>query len=267
MPTIEKQIKAVELDSLFSFKPESEPIPHSAIKQIEKFIELGYSDRGNIDWRPMNEKGALVKRLKTYMYKKHSIKVSATILEKIGAIVADNSIATKEYALDITENFEWNAGDFGDHGSCFFGGRTGIRQDMEEDGRFKSLRFFQRDFLQKRKGTDKFHPLYAGIGRSWIWTTNITAKVKANLSIKSGVYVVFNGYGPSTQWQASFLSAYLGLPMKQVMLTNHGETCGGLYVNNGLGYIIGPDAIITNVSELDFGLNDHNCKAGRNWDF
>jgi len=267
MKIIKKIVKTIPHDDLFTFKPPSEPLNDAGIDEIvglETFIKL-YSLNAldklkrHFDWRPMTEKGSLVKRLKSYLYKQSDYKMLPLESAKIGEIVSKYTITSKEYALDVTKSFRWEAGDFGDSGSCFFQGRSGIRMDMMDDGRYSALRFFQRDMLQIRKGNSKYYPLFAGIARSWIWTTKISREVKKGLSIEQDVYVVFNGYGANTRWQASFLSAYLGLPMKKVALHNKGNVSGGLYVNQGLGFVIGETSIIETLTELDFGLDVHHC--------
>jgi len=267
MKLIRKKIKDIPIDKLFSFTPESEPLDYNQQREILDIIgissKISSSQRyvliDEIDWRPMSASGSLVKRLKSKMYKDFSIKLSPSILEKLGAYINANIVATKEYALDVTKTFDWEAGDFGDGGSCFWAGRSAIRKDMMADGRFKSLRFFVKDTISKtRKGLNKYHDTYAGIGRSWLWTTKVQEQVSKTVSVVSDVYVIFNGYGPGTKWQAQFLSAYIGLPMKLVSIKNKGQVSGGLYVNNGEGYIIGEGSVIEQISQLDLGMDIHH---------
>jgi len=263
MEIIKTKIKDIVNDDLFSFKPDVEILDSDTIESITRLDPIMNKNvmeyHREIDWRAKTTKGALTKRIKSYTYRKHKVKLSPIILEKIGSIAASKTTATKEYALDITKEFNWKAGDFGDSGSCFFGGRTGIRIDMMDDGRYEALRFFVKDILGKKQGVNKYYDSYAGIGRSWIWKTRIQETINENKAILSDVYVVFNGYGPDTRWQASFLSAYLKLPMKRINVHNKGNVTGGLYVNNGIGYILGDATVIKKVTNLDFGLDVHHC--------
>lgn len=279
--------KKLPFSELFTFRPKIEALDSQTVEKITKLVAYSFEENkkeslklGNktfqnsirwswtsrdllfkgIDWMPINERGTLTKRIKTHFYKKFEVKLDPQILEKVGMIIADNVVATKEYSLDTTRTFNWGAGDFGDAGSCFFGGRTGIRMDMMSDGGFKAVRFFTKDLLGSRLGSGKYYKDYAGIGRAWIWTTKVMPKTKGQTVIDPEVYVIFNGYGPNTHWQASFVAAYLGLPMKAITLTNRGLSDHGLYVNDDIGYVIGDRAVIESITTLDFGVKEYFCK-------
>lgn len=276
MKKIRTNLKELPINQLLEFEPDNEPITKEARKEILKLIRdsdeklhscsmLTYET--TIDWRPKTSKGSLVKRIKNELYRgKLKIKLSDDVLQKIGTIIAENTVATKKYALDITEDFNWESGDFGDSSSCFWGGRNGIRTDMMKDGRFKALRFFREN------GNDifqdlikyKFYKGFIGIGRSWIWTATVTRNVSKDTVLESKVYVVFNGYGSNTQWQASFLSAYLNYPMKKISLHNKGTAVGGLYINKSIGYIIGEETVIRSINELDLSLKINHCGSFNN---
>jgi hypothetical protein len=201
-------------------------------------------------WDLVTNRGGLGKRIKAHLYKQFGIKLPHDLSEKIGMVIADNVIATKEYSIDVTSNFNWNAGDFGDSASCFFSERVGIRIDMMSTGKFKALRFFTKDLLGKRQGVGRYHSGMAGIGRSWVWKTVIREEHR-HAVIGNEAYVLFNGYGPSTHWQAKFLSNYLDLPMKMIALTNQRRSAGALYVNDDYGFVFGKTEVIKNIKQLD----------------
>lgn len=260
MKTIKKQIKALNKEELFIYKPLSTTLPHFAILNIIKALPIKARSYANaltteVDWRPMTDKGSLVKRLKSFVYKRMGIKLDTTTLEAIGTIISDNTHATKEYMVDFTNSFDWESGDFGDHKSCFWQeGREHVRPAMEQSGDFTALRVFKpgNNFTDAKVG--KFYKNYQGVGRSWVWKTKLTVAPTRHTAIESEIYVLINAYGIDIGTQAAILASYLGLPMKQIQVTNKSHTASHLYINNGMGFVIGEASVIKNMKNVDFNL-------------
>ncbi len=52
-------------------------------------------------------------------------KLPAQALQAIGNLAEEYSTEPKEYYWDVAKSIDWDAGDFGDDGSCFWGCREG----------------------------------------------------------------------------------------------------------------------------------------------
>lgn len=154
--------------------------------------------------------GTFPKRVAKWLYQKHGIKLSAQQLSIIGNKVSAHCERNIQYTFDFTSSLDWDAGDFGDDGSCFWSCRAGARDMLEENGG-KAVRFYTDDGR--------------GYARAWL------------APVDNG-WIVFNGYGLESLQIARILSHYWGAYYKKARLVNNGETCGVLWVNRGQGYII-----------------------------
>src|SRR5574337_778366 len=86
-----------------------------------------------IEWRWLNHRGTLPKRISKWYYDTYHKKMSEKLASTIGNIVRKNTIPNKEYHFDFTKSFTWKDGDFGDAGSCFWGDRAEIKTRMMQD--------------------------------------------------------------------------------------------------------------------------------------
>ena len=129
----------------------------------------------------------------------------------------------KASQLDFTQTFNWNAGDFGDRGSCYWSDRAKARTQMKNDGNYYAMRLYKR----ANKKTGK--------GRCWMYHLNNATRNSLP------TYIIFNAYGPRLEEFAQLLTEYLQYTTKvkyvakRVQLTNR---AGRLYINQSRGYII-----------------------------
>lgn len=117
---------------------------------------------------------SMTKRVRAWLYKNFNVQLNEDAGQRIGEICGDAKGFTCE--VDVTNDFDWNEGDFGDMGSCFFGGREYQSARCETLPRLyaSALRFY-------RKGS--------GIGRCWI------VPVPARLTQGKPAYLLLNYYG------------------------------------------------------------------------
>lgn len=177
------------------------------INQVKRLLEkYGMNPERIDDIKPFwaTKKGTYPKRISKRL---HSIgyKVPPALLSKIGTIVKEHCIQVEKFYYDITDNFDWRGGDFGDSRSCFFSGDDTVLEDL-----------YINDFLAFRVYNER----KSGIARSWILE-------------KPEYTIMFNGYGLSTLQQARMYAYIEGLSYKKVSLS------GDMYINSDIGYIIG----------------------------
>jgi hypothetical protein len=154
------------------------------------------------------KEGKLTKRL-SKLIKTMGYELTQEELSRIGAIIAHHAIG--EFTYDITDQFNWSAGDFGDGGSCFWGDRREAKGMMMDAGGL-ALRFFDDDGQ--------------GNARCWVMPYKDT-------------WICFNAYGCSLELVKTRLSfIYPTYHTKFIKLSNYHETAGTLYINRELGMLV-----------------------------
>lgn len=169
--------------------------------------------------------GTFPKRVSKYYYKVHGLKCPQSFIMQLGNLAKQHSEGQEWYLFDFTNRIDWEAGDFGDRGSCFWAGYAGAKVMIEENSGL-AIRFY--------------HDEQNGKGRAWL------------VPIEDNMYILFNGYGMgnnSTLTIARVFSLFVGLQYKQITLDN---AYGGLYVNGNAGYIIGRIEQIDEIEDYQF---------------
>jgi hypothetical protein len=72
------------------------------------------------DWHTGTAGGRFSKRLGKALYDITNVKIPPEILSKAGQIAESNKDIACASHWDITDDFSWSAGDYGDRGSCFW---------------------------------------------------------------------------------------------------------------------------------------------------
>lgn len=178
--------------------------------------------------------GTLPKQCSAYCYKNYGVSLTSDTLTKIGNIIARHGLVRedKHYEWDLTDRFDWCDGDFGDSGSCFWGGNAGARDMLEDAGAF-ALRLYRPDGR--------------GYARCWVLP-------------QDGIYYMFNAYGEPLVTLARILATSKGYSYKRVTLYNNDELSGTLYLNNnGKGYAIAPQTVLDTLPDAhDFRLKEQS---------
>lgn len=162
-------------------------------------------------WELCNEHGKFVKRFSRVMKELTGDRPPNDLLGRIGDIVTPLP-PNHRCTYDIVSKFDWEAGDFGDYGSCFWGSRSAARKIMEING-FHALRIYIND---------------AGFARAWI-------------APFGEEYIIFNAYGLRLDVMGYILKQITGARyMKSICLYSDVET---VYVNSEEGIVVGDDKI------------------------
>jgi len=182
--------------------------------------------------------GTLPKRVSSYYHKVHKLKCPPDFLREIGNLAKQHTEDNATYTFEVVDKFDWNAGDFGDRGSCFWGGRERAREIMQENGGL-AVCFYDSEGK--------------GIARAWFQ------------SIGENLYVVWNGYGfpgNPTLTIARVIALHLNASYKRIQLTNSSSDSGVLYINSGRGFMIGASEVLEQYIQYDFEWDtaDDTCE-------
>lgn len=174
--------------------------------------------------------GTFPKRLTKYFWKEHALKCPDSFTKELGNLARQHSSDSFSYSFEFVNRFNWDAGDYADENSCYWTDRASARTTLEENDAL-AIRFYADE---------------KGIGRAWI------------AQLPESRYIVFNGYGLETIKIAQIFSSWLKLSYRKIALSNHGDTGGTLYINNG-GYVIGTLEQTAAMDSHDLGYDCYDC--------
>jgi len=210
------------------------PLPVSARDQVNQTLRqwgLPLLPRDDTDrwlWRWRTPEGKFPKRLRKYFWQQHGIKLDPTLLAQLGQQVRAASSLPIPLLLQFTDRFDWQPGDFGDKGSCFWTTRAAARDLIAASGGHAAL-FYRAD---------------TGQGYARAWLVPVVDTLDLDLRYPDWAWVVFNAYGALTLSQVAHLLAQtLELRASLVSLTNEGQSDGLIYINHDVGYLLLPPHI------------------------
>lgn len=202
---------------------------HVTLRVTEE-LELGVQDRiqdllqeygfpvmpYGFDWRLKTERGSLEKRIKRYLYH-NGYRVNCSFMGILGSMIGKQTIrnVNRHYVCSFTSTFDWEDGDFGDDGSCFWDNGRFSLQVLMENGVW-ALLFWQVD------GNGDLQ----GVGRCWLVRTMEKGKP----------YILFNLYGIEPYELAMAFRQITGLRLVATFLVNNVAN-DVVYINDGRGYI------------------------------
>jgi hypothetical protein len=175
--------------------------------------------------------GTFPKRLAKSVKDKIGIKLDPAQLGRLGQLAKSHSMEETDYHVDIVSEIDWQDGDFGDRGSCFWGSNREAKEMIESIGGL-AVRFYEYEDQNR------------GYARAWC------------LPYEHSTWVIFNGYGIQNVTVAHLLADSAGLSYKRVTVDNNGSCDNMLWINGGTGYIIGEQSIIDRIDHVDFGIDD-----------
>lgn len=182
--------------------------------------------------------GTMAKRVRNYYRREHGIRCPDGFIEDVGNIARLHSSYNSTYTFEFVDTFNWRSGDFGDQGSCFWGSNSGAREMLKENGAL-AIRFYEDG---------------KGIARAWV------------VELQTSLFVVFNGYGfvQPTLTITRVLAQHLSATYKRIPLTNNGYDGGTLWINGGIGYLVGSVEALETIDAYDFEWYDYNTTTCEN---
>lgn len=161
--------------------------------------------------------GTMPKRVRKYYRKAHGLKSPDTFIEEVGNVARRHSDTHLSYTFEFVSEFDWDAGDFGDRGSCYWGDHAQAR-DMLRDNGALAIRFYSD----------------TGRGKARAWIVEIPFA-------PSPYYILFNGHGfpgDPTLVIARVFAHFVGMNYYKIRVTNNGAPNGMLWIDGGKGYVI-----------------------------
>lgn len=181
--------------------------------------------------------GSFVKRIRKYLRKEKNKEF--THAGELGSLIGQYSSWHNCYNFRFSAD-EWNEGDFGDDGSCFFGCRAKAPARIF-DSVGGAVQFFDAE--------------HKGFARCWI------KPIGEQL-------VLFNAYGLELLTIARIVSGYLGLSYRRVRICNNDETQGLIWINGNGGFVIAQDVSVYSEDgesridlRIETGPQCCNCEA------
>lgn len=200
-------------------------VPPVVRKQVQGYLEsIGAPALPrDFEWTWVNPNGKLTRRISSFYWREYRHEIYDWQLEKIGNLVGNSRVRHSEMFMRFTDNLDWQAGDFGDSGSCFWGGSKEARTMLRENGAW-AVQFFSYKPLTKRSRSN-------GLARAWAVPN----------TPRDDQLLIFNAYGLQLEEVAIYSSLALGLDgnYKPIDLYNFGEDDGIMYINGGRALIVG----------------------------
>lgn len=183
---------------------------------------------GAFDFSLIKEKGSLVKRIAKYMYKRWKVVLSDEQKTRIGNMVTRYSLPTDQVVFVIQSHIDWDAGDFNDDGSCYWGDRSAARNVIEDHG--FAVKFFDKRIVDKatERGWDCLEDLsyrntkHFIVGRAWLMPCNEGRNL-----------VLFNAYGIDWHQAGAVIGETLKFHYYPVSPRNMDKTGQLLFINSG----------------------------------
>lgn len=206
----------------------------AGVRAIEKYLAENGIDHTLLDWRLHHAGASLVERIKR-LAAQQTNGMSDYAAEQLSDMVAKYTVHAGEYWYDIVDKIDWQSGDYGDSGSCYWGCRNAARELLTDAGGL-ALRFYDADWEN-------------GYGRVWVWPTD------------DGALVLFNAYGQimpgkhnSLHASAALLSHVCGTRYgRRISVNNNGSDTGTMWINNGNGFTVG----YHKHNHCDLGIDDN----------
>lgn len=204
-------VHAAIRDDMDAGRTAHDSVALARVHAAEEFIDLAVAG------------SSLSKRVSNWLFKDYQVRLSNEVCGRIGEIAA----AAKGFTcdVDVTNAFDWNDGDFGDAGSCFFGGREYNSARCEYLPRLhaSAMRFYRND---------------RGHGRTWV------IPVPNRVTGGRQMYMMTNYYGDNMTPQrcAIVLAKLLGQTYggEWASKSVHLEMRLPFYVNPAANYILYP---------------------------
>ncbi len=283
MPTTTKTVTArerlvrLEAQGIQRLGTTTNQITPAGIDAIQKLLAENNLPKLPTNWQwvwegedgPNECQGTLPKRLRAYMARTYNHKLSDDLLQTIGTLAHSFTEDTNIYYVDVTSKINWRSGEFGDEGSCFWGGRSAARNILTFQGAF-AIRLYrpttndnlyslvtemnhiidqwtrcpcpvhQDAVAAARREIDAWLrpaegslPNLRGRGRAWVVPD----------APEVGQVLLFNAYPKNLKLEvfARVMAMLLDeTEYHSISLQNRGSTGGIIYINSGAGVVVGP---------------------------
>jgi hypothetical protein len=228
-------------------------IPAEGLDDIGAYLRsLGYSDLsydlGPVGSEWQTRKGNFTKRLSGHAYKAHAVKLPQYVLSGVGSIARDHS-QEASFMIEVTRRLNMSSASFGNPGSCWWDSYRRSRCALKTNGGFGLRAFGQKRTIRERiRGTRHV------TGRAWVLPLRLTnwgGLTPTFDTMTPSAFAVFNGYGELSGYAAPRVLAHMaGWTYRKVTFS-----CDPMYVNSGIGYLIGPGELTERYRDRSLSLD------------
>ena len=85
-------------------------------------------------WRWASPEGKLPKRLARFVKQTHGHKLNNEAAGRLGSLAGADLVVEEACHCDVDTAIDWDAGEFGDENSCFWGGNRAAKPIMRDNG-------------------------------------------------------------------------------------------------------------------------------------
>lgn len=196
----------------------------------------------------VNSEGKLIKRLAKFIKQELNWKLSDAEAGYIGGIIT-NYKPSDRIPFDVTDHFDWQAGDFGDYGSCFWGCRKNAREILTNHNCL-AIRIYKDDSYNE------------GEGRAWLY-----------YAPKHNGFIMFNSYSHRQIEELSNKLAswirenyHIDVYTKRISFRVNGRDDGTVWINGGEGILISSEEYSTlksiNMTGIEESTDIECCNCG-----
>lgn len=195
--------------------------------------------------------GRFVTRLKKWYRLNGGSNMTDASWSLVGNIYMQQRPVEETIFFDVTRGpFDWCDGDFGDSGSCYWGGRA-ICRDILMDHHAWAVRTWDDAERNPELSYE------GGNGRAWLIPWQYEDRP---------ALILYNGYRSIegrngvhdeniSEWFARWFSSWLGAQWRRTGLSNNNRTSETFYINSGSGYLISTDMPLW-VDDIDLGWRE-----------
>lgn len=227
---------------------------------INMEVEKDYDGGGWGKWIVSKGKyaGTLPKRLSSMMYKTYGIKLDSQLLSILGGELGKLNSDTQVKYIQLLDGIDWESGQFGDYGSCFWGSNSGAKDMLGEVGSL-SLKVYSTNEPKNNHSQD-YHCDYRCIDSDSVDNDTIYSNSRCWIIPHKRGLILFNGYGYELITQVRLLSTLLGVSYKKIQLSNNGSGTDTLYINSDMGYLLGNQCDICNTDSINLSIDDKDSQ-------
>jgi len=167
--------------------------------------------------------GSLAKRIRKFLSLVHDFHLSENQMGELGDIIGQIKNRTEKLICQFVDHFDWEAGDFGDNGSCFWSCHRLAKEILLDNGA-QPLLFYDEDM--------------EGFGRA------ITLNRKNHL-------IIFNAYGLSLKEIAIIMADYYKCKYEIMQAINNYDDINLVYINHNQAAVLYYDE-----EDIEYAIND-----------
>jgi len=186
--------------------------------------------------------GRIVKRLRKALLVRAGLNLCDGMASELAQLTENWLGQQGEFAFDFVKTIDWERGDFGEAGACFWGDHAEAKDMLMSDPTFLAMRFYAASDADER-----YYGSGKGVGRAWIVQRTIDGVLCP---------ILFNGYWAAganhtmnhdygggsncTKMAGMVLRAHLKGGSALIDLCNNDTPNGMLWINNGCGIVLHP---------------------------